>query len=227
MKRVEIKYLLPRNALQTILPPLIPFYSVLEIDGHRIFQYENKYLDTKSFDFYLMHHNGKLNRYKIRYRHYQDTGERYLELKQKNNKKITWKDRILLGSNAATDECIEALISKPFGGHYVTLIDSLLCSYSRIALADEKRGERLTLDWDLSFEAPNRKIVKRFDYVLIAEIKQENKKQASPFIDLMRRFRYNPISFSKYCIGSASIYGSRLKSNRFKETLLRLKNHAR
>jgi hypothetical protein len=38
-------------------------------------------------------------------------------------------------------------------------------------------------------------------------------------MDLLRQ---KPISFSKYCIGCARIYSNRIKTNRFKPTLMAL-----
>ena len=45
---------------------------------------------------YHDHHNGKLNRYKVRRRRYIDTDTEFLEVKLKNNKKRTIKSRIKL-----------------------------------------------------------------------------------------------------------------------------------
>ena len=102
-----------------------------------------------------MHHNGKQNRFKIRHRLYVDSGDQYVEVKHKTNKRVTQKDRVLIDGNNGNRDRINELVSKPFGGSRPPLFKSLVCSYVRIALADEKNGERLTLDFNLSFKDPN------------------------------------------------------------------------
>ena len=220
MNRVDTKYLLPVSDLENLLRVLSPFYKVLEIDSSRIFSYRNTYFDTPEFRFYLMHHNGKLNRFKIRHRLYVDSGDLYVELKHKTNKRITQKDRVLVDGGGNSRKRINTLVSRSFDGSRMPLFKSLVCSYTRIALANENNGERVTLDFNLSFADPNQIQSKKNIPVLIAEVKRANRKAASRFIDLMERFRNKPVSFSKYCIGCAQIHAEKIKTNRFKETLL-------
>ena len=219
MHRVDTKYLLPISDLEKLLIALSPFYTVLEINFSRLFAYQTTYFDTLEFRFYLMHHNGKLNRFKIRHRLYVDSGDLYVELKHKTNKRITQKDRVLIDDNNNPKNSIKALVSKPFEGNRKPLFKSLVCSYTRIALADEKKDERVTLDFNLSFTDPNQMQNKKSNPVLIAEVKRENRKSPSRFMELMSRFRIKPISFSKYCIGCALLHSEKIKTNRFKETL--------
>jgi VTC domain len=222
MYRVDTKYLLPVSELEKLLLLLAPFYTVLEIDFRRLFSYRNTYFDTPEFGFYLMHHNGKQDRFKIRQRLYVESGDMYVEVKHKTNKRVTQKDRVLIDGHSGSEDRINELISKPFGGSRPPLFKSLVCSYVRIALADEKNGERLTLDVNLSFKDPNLMRIEQPNQVLIAEVKRENHKVPSVFIDLMDRYRQKPVSFSKYCIGCALIHSNRIKTNRFKATLMSL-----
>lgn len=220
MHRVDIKYLLPVSDLEKLMMLLAPFYTVLEIGFSRLFSYRNTYFDTPGFGFYLMHHNGKQDRFKIRHRLYVESGDLYAEVKHKTNKRMTQKERVLIDGNNNCQDRVNELLSKPFGASQPPLVKSLVCSYTRIALADEKNGERLTLDHNLSFEAPHHKRIEQSNQVLIAEVKRESHKAPSKFIDLMNRFRQKPISFSKYCIGCALIHSNRIKTNRFKATLM-------
>ena len=219
MHRVDTKYLLPISDLEKLLAVLAPFYSVLEIDFSRLFSYRNTYFDTPGFGFYLMHHNGKLNRFKIRHRLYVESGDLYVEVKHKTNKRVTQKDRVLIDGRGSSKDRINALVSGPFQGSRTPLFKSLICSYSRIAMANEENGERVTLDLNLSFTDPNQRQIKQSNPVLVAEVKRENPKAPSRFIDLMDRFRQKPLSFSKYCVGCAQIHSEKIKTNRFKETL--------
>jgi hypothetical protein len=222
MHRVDTKYLLPISDLKQLLPSLAPSYSVLEIDNSRLFSYQSTYYDTSELEFYRMHHNGKKNRFKIRLRHYLDSGDQYVEVKHKTNKSITHKDRVLFNSSHGNRKRINELVSIPFGAGRPPLFKSLICSYQRIALADEKNGERLTLDLNLSFKDPRHSRAEPSHQVLIAEVKRENQRAPSAFSDLMDMFRQKPVSFSKYCIGCAQIHSSRIKTNRFKPTLMAL-----
>jgi len=222
MQRVDTKYLLPIRDLKKILMLLAPWYTVLEIGKVRMFSYCNIYYDTSGLGFYLMHHNGKRNRYKIRLRRYVDSGEQYVEVKHKSKKSVTQKDRVLFNHHPGSRDRINALVSMPFGENRPSLFKSLVCSYSRIALADETNGERLSLDFNLSFKDPNHSCLALSNRVLIAEVKRKNNKVPSQFIDLMDRYRQKPVSFSKYCIGCAQIHSGRIKTNRFKATLVSL-----
>lgn len=222
MHRVDTKYLLPISDLKQLLPLLTPSYNVLEIGNSRLFSYQSTYYDTSGLEFYRMHHNGKKNRFKIRLRRYLDSGDQYVEVKHKTNKSVTHKDRVLLNSSHGNRKRINELVSIPFGASRPPLFKSLICSYERIALADEKNCERLTLDLNLSFKNPKHSHSEQSHQVLIAEVKRENEKVPSVFSDLMDMFRQKPVSFSKYCIGCALIHSNRIKTNRFKPTLMAL-----
>ena len=220
MRRVDTKYLLPISDLKQLLPLLAPSYSVLEIDNTRLFSYQSTYYDTSGLEFYRMHHNGKKNRFKIRLRRYLDSGNQYVEVKHKTNKSVTHKERVLFNSGNGNRKRINELVSMPFGANRPPLFKSLVCSYKRIALADEKNGERVSLDFNLSFKDPKHSRSEQSHRVLIAEVKRENQNVPSVFIDLMEIFRQKPVSFSKYCIGCALIHSNRIKTNRFKPTLM-------
>src|SRR5665811_102168 len=87
MDRVEKKYVFSARKLSDLLHQLSGGYKVLEIDMIRQFPYHNTYLDTYDNLSYTQQVTGKLNRHKIRYRHYESSGISYLEIKKKINKK--------------------------------------------------------------------------------------------------------------------------------------------
>ena len=91
LDRFDNKYALTFEQLMLLLPQLSEDYSILEIKSKRIFLYDNFYFDTDDLKFYFEHHNGKLNRYKIRYRRYVDSDIIYFEMKKKDNKNKTLK----------------------------------------------------------------------------------------------------------------------------------------
>ena len=96
--------------------------------------------------------------------------------------------------------------------------------YNRIALANEEKAERLTLDFNLWYNTPKGDNKITLPGFFIAELKQRKKTKHSPFYKLMSKHHIFPASFSKYCIGCALLYPKRLKVNRFKPVLARLKH---
>ena len=94
MERVDDKYTLSYQELANILEVISSDYFCLEIDGKRSFTYQTEYLDTIDNLLFKNHQNGKLNRYKIRFRDYIESKKTFLEIKFKSNKGVTKKTRI-------------------------------------------------------------------------------------------------------------------------------------
>src|SRR6476620_5435567 len=94
MNRTDTKFIFNISHYQKIMSEIKDYYRVLEVDGKRISRYETLYCDTSHFDLYNKHHQGKLNRYKIRHRTYVESNIGFLEVKFKNNKGRTIKTRI-------------------------------------------------------------------------------------------------------------------------------------
>jgi hypothetical protein len=176
--------------------------------------YETLYYDTQNFDLYLQHHNGKLNRYKIRHRTYVDSNSGFLEVKHKSNKGRTLKTRIRkhdvpYNFDANSLKFLESKL--PFTP--TLLIPKLWVNYHRITLVNLEIGERVTIDTGLEFiDTEKNKIA--LNNLVIAEVKQD-KKNPSTFISAMKLFGIRPGSISKYCM-AASYLNTQLKTNSFK-----------
>ena len=84
--RQDTKYAFRHSELSSVLEELKSNYKILEIENKKEFLYENLYYDTPDLFMYFQHHNGKLNRYKIRYRKYIDNNTIFFEIKKKTNK---------------------------------------------------------------------------------------------------------------------------------------------
>ena len=219
MDRVDVKFMLPMAFLPSLLKQLQTHYSALEINGNRISRYYNQYFDTQSMNFYQDHHNGKLNRFKVRQRTYLDTDTKFLEVKFKNNRKRTIKSRVNCSHNAKGDENCHDFIYRKMGTKFDNLMVSQQSGYQRIALANEASAERLTLDFNLWYRlaVTGPKVIP--DGFFIAELKQHKRSKLSPFFQLMSKYNIFPASFSKYCIGCALLYKNTLKTNQFKAIL--------
>jgi hypothetical protein len=227
MNRVDSKFILPISFLPDLLAQLNANYSVLEINNKRISTYHNQYFDTPQMALYQDHHNGKLNRYKVRRRRYVDTNTSFLEVKLKNNKTRTIKSRIkLTGQSAEYVRCakfIDEQMKINVDSMNLNHLDiSQQGGYKRIALANEAQAERLTLDFDLWYQDRRGNNNIKLPGFFIAELKQNKKSKRSPFYQLMSANHIFPTSFSKYCIGCALLYKSSIKSNRFKSVLSRI-----
>jgi len=96
MDRVDTKFVFPMRSLLEFLVELRDDYTILEQNHRRIFAYETTYFDTPERLFYHSHHNGKLNRNKVRFRHYQDSNTGFMEVKLKTNKDRAIKKRMPL-----------------------------------------------------------------------------------------------------------------------------------
>lgn len=219
MNRTESKYCFHHNLLPTILEELKFSYSVLLINAKSQSNYKTLYYDTDDFSMYQRHHSGKLNRHKVRHRFYVDSKTAFLEVKFKNNKGRSIKQRIK--KNELSQSWLEE--DQHFlAAHSPYTPDSLLpavwVNYSRITLVHKLRNERLTIDLNLNFKKGDYE--KDLKNMVIAEIKQE-KDQASDFSELMKKLYIRKGSMSKYCL--ALIYTTKqVKSNNFKAKLIQL-----
>jgi hypothetical protein len=232
MNRVDSKFVLPLSFLPDLLIQLKSNYSVLEINNSRVSSYHNQYFDTPEMALYHAHHNGKLNRYKVRRRRYVDTNTEFLEVKLKNNKKRTIKSRIKLSGQsneyARCAQFIDEQMQKGVNNLDLNTLNlrnldiSQQGGYKRIALANEAQAERLTLDFDLWYQDRSGSNKVKLPEFFIAELKQNKKSKQSPFYQLMSANNIFPTAFSKYCIGCALLYKSSIKSNRFKPILSQL-----
>lgn len=219
MDRTDTKFVFRIEQLPFFLEQVSNDYRVLEVTSARISRYETLYFDTEDFQLYLKHQNGKLNRYKIRFRKYVESGLNFFEIKFKNNKGRTIKERIRRNDIEYNLEGeIRRLINEKTPLDPRLLIPRLWVNYSRITLVNKLSRERLTIDINLNFK--NNTSNKNFNSIVIAEIKQE-KSSPSPFLKTMKQHHIREGSISKYCLGVISLY-ERVKKNNFKSRLLSL-----
>jgi hypothetical protein len=222
MNRTETKYTFHLSKLAFVLSSLLNEYKVLEVEGKRISRYESLYFDTEKLDLYTQHHNGKLNRYKIRQRKYIESGTSFFEIKFKNNKGRTLKNRIQEDLTEQLDIGNKPkFLSKHTPFSVNDLKPVLWINYNRITLVNKNKPERLTIDTGLEFIKGNDKI--GFGGLVIAELKQENR-SGSHFNQLMKDLRIREGSLSKYCIGIGNTY-TEAKKNNFKHRLSQLKQY--
>lgn len=219
MKRTDTKYVINISDLPKVLNKLLESYRVLEIKGRRIMNYSSLYLDTDKFKFYLDHHNGRVNRTKIRQRKYVDSDLTFLEIKKKNGRGETNKFRIQIDDfETKLSDKSKEFISEITEENY-NLKTSLWNSFNRITLVNLKDNERATIDLNLTYSVDDKE--KKYSNIVIVELKQSRFDRKSLVVKSLKNVGHNPYSISKYCIGVANLYQN-LKHNIFKPKLLRI-----
>ncbi len=227
MNRTDTKFVAGIERVRELLFMAKNDYFVQQTGGMRILSYYSVYFDTKTFDMYVAHQNGKLNRQKIRIRSYVDSGDNFLEVKTKNNRGRTDKKRIpvdtfdpskpqynIIFSDDIHDDklnCVDFL-KEYLHCSPATLKESLEIRFDRITLVNKKKTERLTIDMNLNFFNTSTGIIKSLEKLAVIELKRDGLVH-SPVLEMLRTLRILPMGFSKYCIGSA-ITNLALKRNR-------------
>lgn len=224
MSRSDTKFAFKISKLPELLNQMMPFYRVLEIKGKFIHDYKSLYFDTDDRKFYLDHHNGRVNRNKVRFREYVGSDLTFLEIKRKNNKGKTIKKRIKVDSinddlSVKQKEYIHSII-----GSNIILNSKQWINFSRITFVHKVHKERLTIDINLNFKEKDRR--GDLNQIAIGEVKQERMSRLSDFMRIAKELHILPIRISKYCMSTLEL-NPELKQNRFKEKTLfltKLKN---
>ena len=220
MNRIDRKFCFHKNDLQDILDSVRDDYYMLQVNGEELISYSTVYFDTVNNEMYNAHHNGKLNRYKIRKRQYDNTGDGFLEVKFKTNKGRTIKNRIPTGFlNDCFADCEQNFINSftPYSPDELTV--SLRNNFKRITLVNKNFKERITIDIGITFQTAEK--VFSLDELVVAEVKSDRKSEQSAFLKSLLDHRHKASGFSKYAIGR-SIGDNGLKRNAFKEKIRRL-----
>ena len=216
LNRMDKKFVFNVAKLPVILEQIAPFYHVLEIGQLRNHHYETLYFDTPGYQLYLNHHNKRLNRFKVRSRRYADSGLVYFEIKFKNNKGRTIKER---NRQKGPQEEIagrqEAWLASCTSLTPGMLKPALWVSFSRITLVNCGFTERVTLDTGLSFRNEFGEIA--YADVAIAEVKQD-RSAGSVIANVLHKEHVLAKKISKYCLGIVSL-NHQIRQNNYKEKL--------
>lgn len=217
MNRIDKKYWFHAGRLPELLNDISEDYYLLHIEGQSLLQYSTVYFDTLESKMFTAHHNGKLNRYKIRRRTYVASGISFFEVKFKTNKGRTIKKRIPSDANQfqfTGQEMDFVDETTPFFHNELT--PALVNNFSRLTLVNKNFKERCTIDLNLQFSKGDNNV--GLDDLIIVEVKSEGHSSSSPLQFALRDKRIKPSGFSKYCIGR-TVTDSELKRNAFKGKL--------
>ncbi|MFD2083348.1 VTC domain-containing protein [Actinopolymorpha cephalotaxi] len=204
--RVDRKYLVPAQSFTELLTRLGERYSVLEIDGRRLFQYESVYFDTPQLHLYRQHLQGRRLRYKVRTRTYVDSGICMFEVKLKGRRSQTAKARFPHPAEhraALTDEAhrlLDDLLHAEYGIGAPELAPVVTTRYLRGTLVDLAEGNRFTCDLDLVCQHRGRTADGLTDQILVESKTVTGNSTADR---ILRELGVRPVSISKYCVALA------------------------
>lgn len=221
LNRVDQKYIFRIEELESMLQQVKEQYNILSVNELRLFQYNTLYFDTTAFSSYTDHHNGKPNRYKLRYRRYQDSGDVFFEVKKKIKGLRTDKHRI------ATTEIPEMLgqpekqLLQACNLPDLSLEPTMWVNYQRMTLLSRDTAERVTIDLHLEFQ--NNQNNASLDGLVIVEIKQAKASRNSPFMECLRQRQIRETRISKYSIAIA-LLNQHMKQNAFGSKLRKIQH---
>ena len=209
--RIESKILTTVDDIAAVLAALRTDYLVLDHAGTRTQRYLNQYFDCARLRNYHDHHNQNGRRLKARYRTYVNSDLTYFEIKRSVRGRTVKDRRRSLPAANQLHQCDAAFFYRHTQRRPSGLMPSLRSGYDRILLVRKDFSERVTIDFNLTFETTDTKVAT--PQLAICEFKQPHFDRRSP---AMVAVRQRPQTFSKYCMGLASCDPS-LQRNRFKK----------
>ncbi|HPE87459.1 MAG TPA: polyphosphate polymerase domain-containing protein [Bacteroidales bacterium] len=215
--RKDIKFLIRETEFCSVLENVADAYFVVQLREQVIHPYLTWYFDTPANLFYRMHHNKNYPRYKVRKRKYPLSGDIFLEVKEKTNKRDTRKTRMQICDfdPLLTGEQAEFLGKNCFG-EVADLHPVLHSAFQRITLVKKDYSERCTIDRKVTFHDGNTDV--QLEGLIIVEVKINRGSDHSPMRIALKKAHIRPSRFSKYCIGRL-LTPNALKYNAFKPQL--------
>ena len=220
MNRTDTKFTFRKSQLSVILTRMLDHYKVLEIDNLRIQDYRSLYYDTNNRKFYIDHHNQRVNRNKIRFREYINSGLVFMEIKLKNNKGKTIKKRKRVNNIPLQLSNDDIEYMNKIIGTSLDVEAKQWINFSRMTFVHKVYKERLTIDLNLNFKYGDQNLDMKD--IIIAEVKQERVSRASDFMRITKEMSILPMRLSKYCY-STIMLNKNIKQNRFKKKSLFIK----
>lgn len=220
--RVDRKYIVRPEAWRNVLATLDSEPSVLQIEGRRSFRYSSTYYDTSGLDSYRDAARSRPHRYKVRTRHYLDTGTSAVEVKMRSASGATAKSRQWLDADAAAGGRLLPADAAGFVGGFDRIGDKahhlsevLTTSYERVTLVTT--DARVTVDRHVAAADVHGRSMDYGD-LLIVETKSAGGAGAVDRALWANGLR--PARFSKYCTSLAALRPE-LPSNRWSRSIRR------
>jgi hypothetical protein len=180
--------------------------SIVLAGTNRIARYRTLYFDTPSRLLYRDHVRGARPRSKVRIREHLDRELAFLEVKTREPsgaiRKLSRK-RDELGSSTLCQQELdfieEACRHRGRDGRWVHELEPALCvTFERVLLVQRGQSERLTFDFDITFERGERR-VSLGDLAIVERKTTSGRRTHEDDANASRGWRRG---FSKYCLGS-------------------------
>jgi hypothetical protein len=207
LRRLDHKYVVDWQSFAAVVGAVADEHRVLQIDGRRSFRYDTVYFDSEDLATFRAHVQGRRRRYKVRVRHYADSGLCSLELKLKGPRGQTIKHRVpydvredAMLTEAAARFVVEHL--REAYGHELPgpLLPVLRTRYERITLVHRDGEQRLTCDHDLHYPAAADAATPRLsEEHIVVEAKSLDGRGAADAV--LRDLGHRPVTCSKYLLG--------------------------
>lgn len=222
LTRVDRKYLVPADALPGLLETVQGDARALEIDASRAAAYSSVYFDTPDLLSYRLAAQGRRRRFKLRSRHYVDSGTAFLEMKTKGARGATVKERIPYPVDAVDVLTREGLEYAAGGIEGLGLSPSQARRLSPVLRTGYRRttlllpdGGRATIDDDLRWDdawgggltAPE-----------LAIVETKSSSRASGFDRVLWSLGIRPTGVSKFATGLAALHPD-LPSNKWSRVI--------
>ncbi|WP_125778187.1 polyphosphate polymerase domain-containing protein [Antribacter gilvus] len=206
--RVDRKYLVPLDAVTSLLVALPGGTQALEIDGRRVFAYESVYFDTPDLLAYRLAARRRRHRFKVRTRSYLDSAQCWLEVKTRGARGATVKDRVPhplddrhslaqgrgFVAGVLAGQGVRTLGDRP-------LYPTLVTRYLRTTLFLPETASRVTVDVDLAWDDGGMPL--RLGGLAVVETKTGS--TASSADRLLWAAGHRPVRISKYATGLAAL----------------------
>ena len=227
LTRIDNKYIVQSTNLEVLLASLTDCFDILEIGERRAFTYATRYFDDNERNAYYEHHQGKRKGFKVRARRYLEAGLCFVELKMKEKRGTTIKQRLEYdyeeyeALNADALQFVKNGYLTHYGKNFTYKVQPVLdIQYQRLTLVSKDRQERLTIDTDLSFSNGSQLLYAPRG-IFIIETKSRNGRGHAD--RCLRAHHHYPIKrCSKYCIGMAAL-SEVTRFNHFLPTMRKLK----
>jgi hypothetical protein len=203
--RLERKYIIELSDLPQVLDKMVISHKVLKIEEDYLHNYSSTYFDTPELTCFRAHNQKKRIRYKIRTRHYTNSGLLFFELKQKTKEMGTKKTRVQI-NRSALEQIPEKFLQSI--NKSIKLEKTLVVEYDRITLVQNDGEARITFDLNLKFRTLGN--LEKKSNKCIIEVKSTQ--SSSKTDELLKTMAIKPMRLlSKYCIGSTSLdlYGKK------------------
>lgn len=184
-KRIDTKYVLTMDELFKLIDIIKVSHKILEIDQTRVFTYLTNYFDTSDFQFYTDHHNGFVNRIKVRQREYTNSGLKFYEIKRKLPGEQTAKIRISIAqmSQQLPEDQYQMIDYKRLRNRPLEI--KMSNTFDRMTLTSRNLEERITIDTNIKFTSDGKNA--SLPDVVILELKQPIYDVTNPLVQTLKK----------------------------------------